>query len=252
VTSDRELIAAADENFVASFRTLAEHVSAGDRRERPGIFAFVTGLPMSLFNGCVVTHPVGAAELDSALDWVRERSASFRFWVSDGLGAEQAHLSTLLAREPSPFPGMTLHPIPEPPSPAPGVTVEPVDADGADEFVAILVQAGFPPAMSRELLSPGFVADPSVSLFIGRLDGEPVGTSLALRSPSASGVYNVVTLERARRRGVGTALTWAAAAAGRAWGRDTIVLQSSAMAESMYRAMGFRLVAPYAVFSSTD
>ena len=78
-----------------------------------------------------------------------------------------------------------------------------------------------------------------------------MGTSVAIRSDSASGVYNVLTLERARRRGVGTALTWAAVAAGKAWGLDTIVLQSSPMAESMYRAMGFRLVAPYAVFSST-
>ena len=95
------------------------------------------------------------------------------------------------------------------------------------------------------------MADPAVAPFVGRLDGYAVGTSLAIRSDTASGVYNVVTLERARRRGVGTALTWAAVAAGKAWGRDTIVLQSSAMAESMYRAMGFRLVAPYAVFSST-
>jgi hypothetical protein len=75
---------------------------------------------------------------------------------------------------------------------------------------------------------------------------------LAICSDTASGVYNVVTLERARGRGVGTALTWAAVAAGKAWGLDTIVLQSSPMAESMYRAMGFRLVAPYAVFSSTS
>jgi hypothetical protein len=40
--------------------------------------------------------------------------------------------------------------------------------------------------------------------------------------------------------------------AGRAWGFDTVVLQSTAMAVSMYEAMGFRTVVDYAVFSEPD
>jgi ribosomal protein S18 acetylase RimI-like enzyme len=77
-----------------------------------------------------------------------------------------------------------------------------------------------------------------------------VGYSLAIASRRAAGVYNVGTLQAARRRGVGTALTWAAVAAGRELGLDCAVLQSSEMAVSMYEAMGFRTVVQYAVFSS--
>jgi GNAT superfamily N-acetyltransferase len=253
VKSDRELVAAADENFIASFRTLTDHVPDGECRDAPGLFAFATGLPVALFNGCVVTAPVEAEDLDSAVAWVKDRDARFRVWVSEELGAARAHLGRApgLAAEAAPYPGMTLHPVPDPPVPAAGVTVVPVGADGFDEFVGVLVDAGLERDLALRLFPSGFVADPTVALFVGRLDGEVVGTSLAIRSDTACGVYNVVTLERARRRGVGTALTWAAVAAGRAWGHDTIVLQSSAMAVSMYRAMGFRLVAPYAVFSST-
>jgi GNAT superfamily N-acetyltransferase len=253
VKSDRELVAAADENFIASFRTLAEHVPDGDCREAPGLFAFATGLPMALFNGCVVTGSVDTDDLDSAIAWVKESNAPFRVWVAEGLRAERSHVGRTpgLAAQETSYPGMALHPLPDPPAPAAGVTVTPIGAAGFDEFLAVLVEAGLERDLALRLFLPGFVADPAVALFVARLDGEPAGTSMAIRSHAASGVYNVLTLEHARRRGIGTALTWAAVAAGKAWERDTIVLQSSAMGESMYRAMGFRLVAPCAVFSST-
>lgn len=76
------------------------------------------------------------------------------------------------------------------------------------------------------------------------------GTSLAIRTADASGVYSVGTLPDARRRGVGTAVTWAAVLAGRDWGCDTIVLHASEMGFSMYRSMGFRTVVNYVTFSN--
>ena len=108
--------------------------------------------------------------------------------------------------------------------------------------------------MTRELAeaiySPGFADDPDIRLDVGRLDGTPAGYSIAIRSGDVSGVYNVGVASAARRRGVGTAVTWAAVEAGRAWGCDTAVLQSTEMAVSMYGAMGFRTVVSYAVFKA--
>ena len=43
-------------------------------------------------------------------------------------------------------------------------------------------------------------------------------------------------------------MTWAAVEAGRARGCETVALQSTEMAFSMYEAMGFRTVVSYAVF----
>jgi ribosomal protein S18 acetylase RimI-like enzyme len=102
------------------------------------------------------------------------------------------------------------------------------------------------------LISPSLAADPDVQLFVGRLDDEPVGTSIAIRSGDASGVYNVGTRPEARRRGVGSAVTWAAVGAGRAWGCDTVVLQSSVVGLSMYSDMGFRTVATYVTFAESS
>ena len=69
--SDRELVALADENFVASFAKLAEHSVGGECRRLGGVFAYVSGLPIALFNGCVVVRPCAPDELDAALRWVR-------------------------------------------------------------------------------------------------------------------------------------------------------------------------------------
>ena len=111
--------------------------------------------------------------------------------------------------------------------------------------------SGLAPDLVSRLFPPSFVDDPDIRLFVGRLDGRPAGTSIAIRSGPASGVYNVGTLPAARRRGIGTALTWAAVDAGRAWGCDTVVLQATEMALPLYLDMGFRTVAPYRTFTRT-
>jgi GNAT superfamily N-acetyltransferase len=78
--------------------------------------------------------------------------------------------------------------------------------------------------------------------------GRSVGTSVAIQGGGASGVVAVGTLAEARRRGVGTALSWAAAEAGRQRGFDTVVLQASPMGLPVYEAMGFTTVVAYADF----
>ena len=251
MNSQPELVAAADQNFVASFRKLVEHSPGGAIRESGDTFAFVTGLPISLFNGVVVTEPTTPAELAAALEWVNGRSDVLRAFVAEKLAAElgEVPITAGLEREPALYPGMVLHPAPEPPAPAVGVTVVPIAAEGLDEFHGLLIEGGMAPEVVRRVIPASFAADPDVQLFVGRLGGLPVGTSIAIRSGRSSGVYYVGTRPEARRRGVATTLTWAAAEAGRAWGCDAIVLQSSPMGLAMYSEMGFRTVAPYVVFT---
>ena len=251
MTDERELVATANGNFVASFRKLAEHCAAGGHRQLGGVFAYVTGLPISLFNGCVVFDHADPRDLDAALGWVAEHRVPMRLFVVSELEAELHSVPAThgLARTPTPYPGMVLHPIPPPPEPAPGVDVVPVGERGPDEFLGVAVAMGLTRDLAETMFSASFLWDPDVEAFVGRLDGRAVGYSLSIRSAGAGGVYNVGTLPEARRRGVGTALTWAAADASRRAGLDCAVLQSSEMAVSMYEAMGFRTVVAYADFS---
>ena len=248
--ADSDLVRAADESFISSFRKLAEHVAQGETHEAGSVFSFITGLPLSGFNGCVVTQEASSAELATSLAWVAAHDVPFGVWIAEKLAADLVEVPTRYGLEPaaSLYPGMVLHPIPQSPTQRAGVTVVPISEPSLDEFINVLEESGLSAELAHRLISPSFAADADVRMFVGRLDGKPVGTSIAIRSGDASGVYNVGTLPIARRRGVGSAVTWAAVEAGRAWGCDTIVLQSSAVGFAMYSAMGFRTVAPYVAF----
>jgi GNAT superfamily N-acetyltransferase len=245
-------VEAANENFIACYRTLARHCAGGDVREQPGVFAFTSGVPVSLFNGLIVTEPAPSEEVAAALDWLDGRSSSYRAWVVPELAA--ALTETLRAHglelEPEPYPGMVLRPVPKVPPPAEGVDVAQADPADLDEFFGVGIEGGTPPELARAIYSSAFAGDAQVQLFCARLDGRAVGTAVAIQSERASGIVAVGTLPAARRRGVGAALTWAAVAAGAERGHDTIVLQASPMGFPLYSAMGFRTVVSYAEFTA--
>ncbi|MFD9053214.1 GNAT family N-acetyltransferase [Streptomyces zaomyceticus] len=84
--------------------------------------------------------------------------------------------------------------------------------------------------------------------FIGRLDGEAVGTALMLEAHGVAGIYVVTTSEAHRRQGIGAALTTAALRAGQERGLRVGTLQASPLGASVYRRMGFENVATYDLF----
>ena len=71
--------------------------------------------------------------------------------------------------------------------------------------------------------------DPAVfSVLVARLDGGNVAASMAFDHDGDCGIYNVTTLEHARRRGLATALTVLHLHGARARGGRTASLQSRA------------------------
>jgi GNAT superfamily N-acetyltransferase len=214
------------------------------------VLAYVTGLPIALFNGCVVVEPAAPSALDEALRWVAGAGVPLRLFVAHEHEPELAEVTVerRLERSPVPYPGMVLHPIADPDAPPANVVVESADATGADEFRSVAIASGFSREVAEALYSESFLADADVQAFVGRLDGRPVGYSLAILSERTGGVYNVGTVPDARRKGVGTALTWAAVDVARQAGFDCAVLQASEMGLPIYEAMGFRNVVLYAVF----
>ena len=75
--------------------------------------------------------------------------------------------------------------------------------------------------------------------FVGTLDGEPVASSGVLLLAGVALIVNVATVERARRRGIGEAMTRRAIAHAGSLGYDVAVLGTSDMARSIYDRMGF-------------
>jgi len=73
-----------------------------------------------------------------------------------------------------------------------------------------------------------------------REGGEIIAAGLAYDFETDCGIYNVGTIERARRRGLGTAVTLAHLHAARARGCRTASLQATQMAERLYANLGLR------------
>src|SRR4051812_26768407 len=83
------------------------------------------------------------------------------------------------------------------------------------------------------------IVAPHIAAFIAYLDREPVACAMTLVSHRIAGVFYVATVEHARRRGLGDALTRMAARAGFEMGAQAAWLGASDMGAGLYRRIGF-------------
>jgi len=245
----------ADENLLAGFELLARHPPQGEviaPRRFGSATAFATGRHVAFFNPVVVLAPVAAEDLAAAVAWMRSQGVPVSLRVRDDVEDEAVRTTATdlgLRREAWTEPAMVLQPLAAPPALPPGLTIETATASTMERYYLVNAR-GFdiPPAAAgfvRDLTPPEVADDPDIRLFGGYLDDEPVACSFAIRSAEVVGVYAVGTSAVARRRGIATAMTWAAVEAGRDWACAAATLQASAMGEPVYRAMGFETVARY-------
>jgi ribosomal protein S18 acetylase RimI-like enzyme len=101
----------------------------------------------------------------------------------------------------------------------------------------------------REELDPGLIVAFDVfHLLIAMDEGDHVTSATAYDHDGDCGIFNVTTLEHARRRGLGTAITALHLHDARERGCTTASLQSTPMAERVYAAAGFRDLGRYLEF----
>jgi GNAT superfamily N-acetyltransferase len=108
-----------------------------------------------------------------------------------------------------------------------------------------------PHAMQEAIDRPDRLLQPHLHLTLAYLDGEPVAAAQALLSHGIAGVYWVGTLEPARGRGLGEAVTrvvtnWAFDQGARAQS-----LQASTMGEPIYARMGYEELYRYRSYLRT-
>lgn len=258
-------MAAAIEANLLGMVSLFGRVPGTELRDDPDLGFYVTeGVPFPLFNQVYRTR-LPREGLDARIGKVREHYAARGlpflwtvgpFTAPPDLGPRlESHGLTRVEE----LPGMAadLRALDaDAPSPA-GLTVERVgDAGAAKEYVEVM-RAGFgmPEFTTGAMLSLldvlGFAEESPFVHYAGRMSGQVVATASLSLAAGVAGIFNVVTLPEARRRGFGAALTLAALRDARRRGYRICILQSSAMALGIYRRLGFKRYSTYALYVGT-
>lgn len=114
------------------------------------------------------------------------------------------------------------------------------------DFASVCGQAystyGLPVDAPAEYLSlPQRVLDAPHVVVVVAYDGDdPVAGAMTILSHAIAGIYWVGTVERARRSGLGGAVTAAVTNTAFSRGARLVTLQASVMGEPVYRSMGYR------------
>ena len=127
------------------------------------------------------------------------------------------------------------------------------DAAGIDAHRRV-VTAGFgsDPAVALGTACPDLLDRPECVAYVGYAEGAPVVSGMGWRTGRTVGVYSIATIESARRRGYGAAMTARVVADGVDAGCDTAALQASEMGRPIYERLGFRVVVRYAAYVDTN
>jgi ribosomal protein S18 acetylase RimI-like enzyme len=140
-------------------------------------------------------------------------------------------------------PALVLAPIPAVPPAPPDLTIQLVttDATFADFMAVSHTVHHWVPSLRAAM-------DPAVALFVGYLGDEAVATARLACYGAVGEITGVVTMSAHRRRGLGTAMTWAAIAEAGWRGCTAITLTASAMGYPVYLRMGFVPVCYYRTY----
>jgi GNAT superfamily N-acetyltransferase len=239
---DRQQQAAAhDANFLAAIRLMAELAPGGVVDSFGPLTVAITGLPGAFFNATWVLEPVDAATLDGAVQRLRSTGLPFVVHVRSDLPDVEAVASATGLTDEGALPCFAIEPGPIPSALA-DLEIRRVTANDWDPFVEVTAAGfGMPRELVDKLYAPSMLDRPDVRAYLGHVSGQPVATSMSVRTGSTLGVYSVATIPDARGHGYGTALTWELLRDAEP-GWDVAVLQASEMGRPIYERMGFQLV----------
>jgi GNAT superfamily N-acetyltransferase len=206
--------------------------------EDDDVVALDVGVDFFYANGAVLRRPVRDADLPAVVERLQ------RFYAG-GRGVSWMLLS---AWPIPPLDGLSLigHPpfmVRAPGGTAPevpdGLTIREATEQGAMEDFARALE-GYPASGTEVFADARLLEVEGLRIWVGYLDGEPVACSGAHVTDACVDVEYIATHDRARRRGIGAAMTWQATLADPT---KPAVLIASDPGQPVYEAMGYLRIA---------
>lgn len=237
--------------YIESYGDLIEALarSGGHRSLRTREFvAFDTHTPFPFFNGAVPLRPIHDAR-DPMLDEISEflepdeENTPFLIYSGTPLPDLRSRGWTLMGHPP-----FMLRPAGPADVPAPDglEIVEVRDAETLEAFDRTLVEAyPVPPLRGRRTFWPGILELPGWHMWLGLLEGQPVGTAAARVTESLVDVEWISTMPSARGRRIGEALTWTATLAAP---ELPATLIASDLGQPTYERMGYLRVSRFTLW----
>jgi len=232
--TDSELYERGIGTAVACWAAFARSTTAADVHHLPhvAVAVFPDELERSIYNNSILERDLAPGERAAAIEAMEELYAAggvdrFAAWAheTDQAMHEELRRRGYAVDTTTRAMGMPLGDVSRP---RPDVEL------AAPEWREHLRLIGVPSALLSGLDAA------ALHLLVARSEGENVATAFGFDHHRDCGIYNVGTLEHARRRGIGTALTSTLVHGAIARGCRTASLQSTPMAERMYAAVGFR------------
>ena len=237
LTSDDDLYVRGAATLVASWKAYARGSAGAALKRLDGVSAavFPSDPERAVYNNALLDRDLGRTERAAAVDAMEAAYDSagvdrYAAWVhksDEGMRTELSGRGYAIDESTRAM-GMSLDDIS---LALPEVELGPL---AWAEYLEYLRIAGAPAGLLRG-------ADPSAfHILAARLAGETVATAIAFDHDGDCGLFNMSTLEAARRQGLATALTARHVHDAAERGCSTASLQSTAMAERVYAAAGFR------------
>ena len=245
--SSAAVIAAIEANLSVLWRSYS-HLPGAELYDQPDLLWVATDIPFPPFNGVVrarLRPETVVSMITSTLQHFTRRHVPMLWLVGPNTRPSDLadHLIRFGLTHMADDSGMAidLQTLPMNLSVPTGFTSEVVD-----DLVALRTWCGFTDqtlvadALFAWGQTLGFAPEREIVHFLGRLDGRPVATATLVLGGGVAGIYNVMTVPDAQRRGIGALMTVRPLEAARARGYQLGILQSSKMGYPLYRRLGFQ------------
>jgi ribosomal protein S18 acetylase RimI-like enzyme len=249
---DAALVAAIEANLFGTWGMLGRSPRV-EMYQGPDMLRYATGVPFPLMNG-VLRARLEPGEVDDKIEatigYFKARRLPMLWWTGPTTQPADLgkHLEAHGLRHGNDQPGMAVELRAlnqDTRAPAALIVEEVEDTKGLITYCTVLTKGFGMPDFVGEAFC-GILGDMGLGkhlpwrLYIGRLRGEAVTTSMLMLTGGVAGIYNVATLAEARGQGIGEAMTLAPLMDAREMGYRIGTLQSSEMGLNVYRRLGFK------------